>query len=350
MKTTSRRWAAAGAMAAALVVASAVQPAKASAAEAPENDTITLACQGVAERALTSGSGESAWRCPSLSTGAHLSVGTQVFELPPDGTAVTASAVVEAGGDHVADVTVATADGGVAVRIDEGPVLGTPAAAAVLVANVSDPSTAVHDSPTISPLADFSITCATVGQVTAYDGRWQSRDYRWWYNPTSEPNSGTTISLVSASDSMAGGESSLCGDWPNLANLTYIGRTYVDEPQVTSNGGCGTFSDVNAVGWGALSNLSTLAVACTWRRSGYIVKSDIKVDTSSRSWNTSNSCSGNRYDVQGVATHEFGHAIGVGHVFQESQQVMKPASSTCELDQRELGYGDQRNIVLAYGG
>ncbi|SEO19049.1 matrixin family metalloprotease [Cryobacterium luteum] len=330
-------------------------PLSASAIEPPATTPFILTCVGEPERTLTSASSSDEWTCALSSNGGlrgsdidRLAFDDQIFELPPDGMVVTSSAIVEAGGEHVEEVSIARAGDEVAIRVGEEPVLGAPAAVAILNANVS------HAAPTspqvdLQAYADHSVKCASVGQVTAYDGRWEGREYAWKHNPTGEPNAGTTTALVSASDSIAGGESAMCGDWPNRAELTYTGRVYWDDPQVLAGGGCGTFSNTNTVGWGALDNSSTLAVACTWRQSSFIVKSDIKFDTSNRSWNTSNSCSGNSFDVSGIATHEFGHAMGLGHVFQESQQVMKPASSPCELDQRALGYGDQRNLVIAYG-
>lgn len=312
------------------------------AAEIPPS--LTLQCGDNEVVDLTSVPTPAGWRCAGSLIEARVAVGAQMFDLPPTNSTVTFSAIVEEGGGEVPEVTIARADDAIAIQIDHGLATGDPSAVRVLEANSSNVE---HLQAALQ--TDFATKCSTVGQVTAYNGRWESRDFRWWYNPTDEPSTAAATSLVSAADTIAGGESTLCGNRPNNANVTYLGRIFFENPQVLANGGCGTFSTTNTVGWGPFDNASTLAAACTWRSNGFITKSDIKFDTSGRTWNTDNACNPGRFDVQGIATHEFGHSVGLGHVFQESQQVMKPASPPCDLDQRELGWGDQRNLIVAYG-
>lgn len=85
-----------------------------------------------------------------------------------------------------------------------------------------------------------------------------------------------------------------------------------------------------------------------WTTGGTTVASDMVFNTS-YSWSNTATCSGSKYDLQGVATHEWGHVFGLAHdATAGSQQVMKPASSTCETAQRKLGAGDVAGITWLY--
>lgn len=86
-------------------------------------------------------------------------------------------------------------------------------------------------------------------------------------------------------------------------------------------------------GLGSLTTADVLATTCKWKNllTNRIREADIKMDTSSRGWFplTSTGCpSGkNSYsDFLGVAIHEMGHAVGLSHVAQSSQQVTAPDS------------------------
>jgi len=47
-------------------------------------------------------------------------------------------------------------------------------------------------------------------------------------------------------------------------------------------------------------------------------------------------------------TREAGHALGLNHVSQTSNQVMKPNSGTCEAGQRKLANGDPAGMKKLY--
>jgi len=98
--------------------------------------------------------------------------------------------------------------------------------------------------------------------------------------------------------------------------------------------------DGNKLGW-----------PCTyWALGGELLEADIKFDNSSRSWNTNASTSSSGYDPQGVATHEFGPAVGPSHVEDlASGQVMVASTGTYNVGQRHLGRGDQRGLIAVYG-
>jgi predicted Zn-dependent protease len=54
------------------------------------------------------------------------------------------------------------------------------------------------------------------------------------------------------------------------------------------------------------------------------------------------------YDLQSVATHEFGHALGLGHVSNPSL-TMHHFAPYCSTAPRTLGRGDVRGLRALYG-
>jgi hypothetical protein len=56
------------------------------------------------------------------------------------------------------------------------------------------------------------------------------------------------------------------------------------------------------------------------------------------------------YDVENVATHEFGHVAGLDHVTgpQDRCLTMYVATSPEEIEQRTLGWGDKRGLDVLY--
>jgi predicted Zn-dependent protease len=81
-----------------------------------------------------------------------------------------------------------------------------------------------------------------------------------------------------------------------------------------------------------------------------IVKADIVFDSGDKwSVNSNFGCGGggSSFDVQDVATHELGHAIGLGHVTDNLLTMYKYASPG-ETLKSSLGRGDQRGIDKLY--
>ena len=81
-----------------------------------------------------------------------------------------------------------------------------------------------------------------------------------------------------------------------------------------------------------------------------IVKADIVFDSGDKwSVNSNFGCGGggSSFDVQNVATHELGHAIGLGHVTDNLLTMYKYASPG-ETLKSSLGRGDQRGIDRLY--
>ncbi|MCH9680745.1 MAG: matrixin family metalloprotease [Deltaproteobacteria bacterium] len=111
--------------------------------------------------------------------------------------------------------------------------------------------------------------------------------------------------------------------------------------------------EINVIGWGFLPG-NTLAVACV--RSVFdggprdrLLDVDMRFDKA-YSWITGNGVPANctdAYSLRAVATHEFGHAYGLGHTNQ-CNQVMAPLVSPCTNANRKFGKGDVLGLRSLY--
>jgi hypothetical protein len=66
------------------------------------------------------------------------------------------------------------------------------------------------------------------------------------------------------------------------------------------------------------------------------------------SWQTSSGCS-NGFDLAGVSTHEFGHAVGLGHS-NVSGSTMYPSVAACDFSISSLANDDRSGYSAIYSG
>lgn len=65
-------------------------------------------------------------------------------------------------------------------------------------------------------------------------------------------------------------------------------------------------------------------------------------------WQTSSTCT-NGFDLAGVSTHEFGHAVGLGHTNVQGS-TMYPSVATCDFSVASLGNDDKAGYSAIYSG
>jgi hypothetical protein len=311
----------------------------------------------------------------ALASGCAVSTGTVVlpdgrrFAVPAAGTTVSALPVAATGAHDAGDVSITnTGATGVAVLLDERW-SGSAAAVRKVVRSAGGVGTGDHaphgtadphgsalerlraaaGGPTASaPQAATSAAAAKPSSCTnkTYSKlgvRW-SAPVQWRYNPAGQPVAGAAA-IRAGADAWTGAIASCGKKVTTTAGERLLGTT-TQAVGVTTSGGCGTASGASVVGFGALP-AGTLAVTCVWSRSGVAVEADQRY-TTRQQWSVATTCSGARFDLRGVATHEWGHAFGLGHTAQTSGLVMKPASTTCETGQRTLGLGDVLGIDAVY--
>lgn len=108
---------------------------------------------------------------------------------------------------------------------------------------------------------------------------------------------------------------------------------------------------VNTISFGD-TRLDVLSIATMLVSGGQVVEADITFDRGSK-WSTNPGATGdcggesNKFDLQSVATHEFGHWVGAHHTPTDSaydHRTMYPFVSHGELHQRTLAAGDIASI------
>lgn len=274
----------------------------------------------------------------------------RVFTVPAPGTSVAALPVVAAAdGAPDEDVVVSnTGRSGVAVHVGESW-LGSPAA--VTAERAAAARRTLGAGGGVRPRAAAgSTTSATVAASCSsrsyvLSGHHWNAAVSWRYNASGEKTAG--VSAVRSAASAWDGALSSCGTKvTSTARNTYLGTTTL-QPAVTAAGGCGAMDRTNTVGWGSLPS-GVLGLTCVWFGSDGVAQETDQRYATGFTWNSAATCSGSRFDLRGVATHEWGHAYGLGHTAQSSGLVMKPSSTTCETAQRTLGLGDVLGIDALY--
>jgi hypothetical protein len=170
----------------------------------------------------------------------------------------------------------------------------------------------------------------------SYSGhRWPGRDVPFYVNPASGYLSENAIlsALQAAAD-----------HWPSQSganiNYYYAGRT--SGSSLRNNG-------VNEVFFRSDTNGSYSAQTYYWYGSdGTLIDADtVFYEARYRLYTGSSGCSGGLY-LEDVATHEFGHALGLGHSNTTSATMYPTMESWCSQSWRTLASDDINGIRAAY--
>ncbi|MCX6811495.1 MAG: matrixin family metalloprotease [Candidatus Berkelbacteria bacterium] len=131
-----------------------------------------------------------------------------------------------------------------------------------------------------------------------------------------------------------------------------------DPNQIFTDGGTTTaktakYDGTNAILWKSIMN-SALAITYAWYNSsnGQLVEADT-VFNQNYKWDLTNisagDCGGTTgdYDVQNIATHEFGHWVGLDDLYSSADKdlTMYGYGETKELKKDSLGLGDKTGVI-----
>jgi hypothetical protein len=187
---------------------------------------------------------------------------------------------------------------------------------------------------------------------STYSSKWTSQ-YNWYIKTSSFPDEIHTDNGVSGLKSAVANithADNNCGMGDNVgATGSYKGSTDTGT-NVNSSGGCASRDSKNVVGFGTLPS-TMLALTCWWASGGSMLEADIRMNKASFLWvvNIGSNCV-NKFSVQAVGTHEFGHAFGMAHVDEGAHGAltMSPTIRACQGSENTLGKGDVLGLQSKY--
>ena len=281
-------------------------------------------------------------RCGSL-TGRTLDYAGQKITVPAPGTGWTYSAVRVPGDTGPTEVSVNYyADNTIGVQIvgaGKRSLLGsTSRVAAFRTMNAE----AAFPAPETLAAAAVSTKCASTkySKKTAF----MINEYKFYINTGGSYPTGAGSRIKDGAATIIG-ITNQCGVTADTGiDYNYAGTT-TRTAQVPADDGanCSSNDGYSVHSWGALD--SPVAATCTFTSGAWVTSADTKYNSAFTWWTDSatTGCSG-KYDVQGIATHEIGHAFGLkdltGTTAASTSQVMYESSGTCRYANRYLGGGD----------
>jgi hypothetical protein len=132
----------------------------------------------------------------------------------------------------------------------------------------------------------------------------------------------------------------------------YLGRTKA-RPNITTGStsvGCGKVNRTNVVAFGNLPG-GLLGWTCYWWfGNGHMGAADIMIDTSKALVTRLPATCSDKWDFEGILTHEWGHAYGLGHTGSGHPDLtMQHTARACSPYARTLGIGDWLGMRKMYG-
>lgn len=114
----------------------------------------------------------------------------------------------------------------------------------------------------------------------------------------------------------------------------------------------GIYDQTNAVTFAPIASSGTIAVTMYWfnRKTKALVEFDMCFNTN-YPWGISGSTGGTFMDIQNIATHEFGHSVGLGDLYKTTttELTMYGYANYNQTNKTSLEAGDIAGIQFLYG-
>jgi hypothetical protein len=265
-------------------------------------------------------------------------------EIPPTGKFVRRSLISSEGTSN--------SDGDYVIWVDSSGQVG------VLVGeNTFGPSESLTSKGAfVSSIPDAQPSVAGCDNTDRAVGlaKWKST-FRWWYAPRDEVSSYSRNRFGSAIQTWVSGLTRCSTTlFPNGLKASFMGNSS-RRPSINANLSCPAFPDgTSVVGWRPIlpNDFDAIGVTCSWGPLAglFEIQESDSILSSNTDWYFPEFASPcyQAYDMQKVATHEFGHAIGLDHGSSVSGQVMDAFEGKCLTDRRRLGLGDLYALVEKY--
>jgi matrixin/IPT/TIG domain-containing protein len=187
-------------------------------------------------------------------------------------------------------------------------------------------------------LAALCLGTGIVSAYTTFCGHWSGGQASFWVNPNFLDAAAGTPNAQIAAIRAGADEWSVNGN----ANFTWNYAGTTDVATIDSNDHVNAIYAYNADGGQTLAE-----TFCASTNAGLIVSIDMRFYEVSRTWSSSTPAS-NEFDMQGVACHEFGHALGLGHS-SDPTATMYPSTSAGATNLRTIAADDVAGIQSIYG-
>lgn len=279
--------------------------------------------------------------------GREVTLGSVRLEVPPPGRGISAASI---GMGYETELTIITESNG-DVLIDDGSGEGEALATAT-----TEPCDPLATPGCLAPCDADSFT------INGANARVKQKQ-PWLFKASSRPSGFTTKQVLTH---LKAGTQNIVNTRNDCALTDVVGPTAPYKGKTAKGSGisvvngmehCPGSNGKNIVDFGALGRF-TLGLACTryvsfdYGATWFIYEADIRLKKSAP-WalNPDRASCSNEYDLQGVMTHERGHAFGLGHAEDldaYSNLTMFPAAYPCTSYARTLGKGDRSGLAFLY--
>ncbi len=173
-----------------------------------------------------------------------------------------------------------------------------------------------------------------------YEGEhWESLPVEYWVNPSGHSSGPACVGAITAS------AQTWEGDPGSAFDFTYRGTTDIGNSSLRNRR-----DGVNVVTWDSLRRYpGAIAVTSYWyyQGTGEVVEADMALNRQ-MPWSATGAAGA--YDCQNIATHEFGHFLVLGDLYDldASELTMYGYGALGETKKRSLGLGDELGIAAIY--